>query len=416
MRPLRHLTILTLITCGLGLTPIPIPAYRVWAQERESQSVLPQGVDPQRLARLDDALDRAVSNHVVPGAVLLVGSNDRIVYRRAVGQRALEPTAEAMTLDTIFDLASLTKPIATATAAMILLERGQLRIDERLGDVLPAFDNNDKGKITVEQLLRHRSGLIADNPMADYANGPEGAWQRLAQLALVSEPGSKFNYSDVNYMILGRIVEARSGLGLAEFFQTEIAAPLGLTSTRFASGVEPDPAWLARTAPTAREGDQMLRGVVHDPRARALSGVAGHAGLFGTAEDLARYAQTLLNGGRTTQGTQWLAPLTVRKMTTPGDEPAGQLRGLGWDINTSFSSPKGALFGPQGFGHTGFTGTCIWIDPETRTYVILLTSRLHPDGKRTAPILQLYREVSTLAAAALNDPKLARAPERNENN
>ena len=382
-------------------------AHGVWAQEPALLPVagqLPAGVNRQRLACLDEVLDQAVARHQVPGAVLLVGSQDQVIYARAVGQRAIEPAAEAMTRETLFDLASLTKPIATATSVMLLVERGRLRIDERLGAVLPEFDNQGKGAITVEQLLRHRSGLIADNPLKDYAEGPEVAWQRLAQLGLIAEPGSRFIYSDVNYIILGRIVEARSGLSLAEFFRTEVARPLGLTSTSFAPM---EPAWVARTAPTARDGEQMLRGVVHDPRARALGGAAGHAGLFGTADDLARYAQMLLDGGRTAQGEQLLAPLTVRLMTSPGDEPAGQRRGLGWDIDTGFRSLRGSLLGPLGFGHTGFTGTSLWVDSETRTFVILLTSRLHPDSKGASPS-GLRQEVATLVAAALTGSPLAR--------
>lgn len=361
------------------------------------------GFDPARLARLDGALDRAVGSGQVPGAVLLVGRQGKLVYARAVGQRALVPDAEPMTRDTVFDLASLTKPVATATAAMLLIERGQLRLDERLGAVLPEFDNHGKGAITVEQLLRHRSGLIADNPLADYTDGPEAAWRNLANLGLVGEPGSRLVYSDVNYLILGRIVEVRSGQPLADFVGSQIIGPLGLTSTGYRPS---DPARIARIAPTEPDGDRMLRGVVHDPRARALGGVAGHAGLFGSADDLAVYAQTLLDGGRAPNGFRLLAPLSVRLMTTPGAEPADEARGLGWDVRTGFSSPRGSLFGPRSFGHTGFTGTSLWIDPETQTFVILLTSRLHPDGKGASPTA-LRREVATLAAAALTDPPVA---------
>jgi uncharacterized protein YbbC (DUF1343 family)/CubicO group peptidase (beta-lactamase class C family) len=362
------------------------------------------GFDPTRLARIDDAVAHAISKKQVPGAVVVVGRRGHIAYAKATGQRAVEPAPEAMTRDAIFDMASLTKPVATATSIMILIERGALRLDDRLDRLLPEFDNHDKGQITLEQLLRHRSGLIADNPLKDYADGPEQAWRRLAELELVSKPGERFLYSDVNYLILGRIVEKRSGKPLHQFAKDEIYAPLGMSSTGFASRwTEQDrDALIARTAPTEKPDGRMLRGEVHDPRSRALGGVAGHAGLFGTADDLAIYAQMLLSGGTGTNGTRVLAPLSVRLMTSSGASPPGQKRGLGWDIDTSYSSPRGSLFGRESFGHTGFTGTTLWIDPETQVFVIVLTSRLHPDAKAPSPTA-LRAEVATLAAAAILD-------------
>ena len=361
------------------------------------------GLDPSRLARIDAAVERAIAARQVPGAVVLVGHRGRVAYARAFGRRAVEPGDEPMTRDTVFDMASLTKPVATATSALILVERGRLRLDDRLGRLLPEFDNHGKGAITVEQLLRHRSGLIADNPLSDYADGPERAWERLAQLDLVARPGERFLYSDVNYLILGRIVESVSGMTLNTFAHEEVFRPLGMEDTAFRR-LDRDRAAPSgsRFAPTERADGAMLRGIVHDPRARALGGVAGHAGLFSTADDLATFARMLLAGGRGPDGRRILSPLTVRAMIEPGDTPPGQRRGLGWDIATGFSAPRGALFGPTSFGHTGFTGTSIWIDPATETFVILLTSRLHPDGKAPAPT-PLRSEVATLAAAAIVD-------------
>ncbi len=377
------------------------------------------GMDASRLARIDDALNRAVEAGNVPGAVALVGRGGKIVYAKAVGRRAVEPEAEPMTRDTVFDMASLTKPVATATSVMILLERGQVRLSDRLGRLLPEFDNHGKGHITVEQLLRHRSGLLPDNPIGDYADGPEAAWKNLANLDLQHPPGERFVYSDVNFQILGRIVEKLSGKALDEFALENIYRPLGMASTRFLpTDEEASDSYLDRIAPTERDGGRMLRGVVHDPRSRALGGVAGHAGLFSSADDLAVFAQTLLDGGQAPNGHRLLAPLTVRLITSPGIEPEGQRRGLGWDIGTGFSSPRGALFGPTSFGHTGFTGTSVWIDPETRTFVILLTSRLHPAGDKPSPIA-LRREVATLAAASILDadprpepPRVSQEPAR----
>jgi uncharacterized protein YbbC (DUF1343 family)/CubicO group peptidase (beta-lactamase class C family) len=361
------------------------------------------GFDPDRLARIDAAVERAVTAGRVPGALVMVTRHGNIALAKAYGKRAVEPNSEEMTRDTIFDMASLTKPMATATSILILLEQGKLRLSDRLGRLLPEFINHGKGAITVDQLLRHRSGLIADNPLGDYADGPEKAWERLAALDMVSQPGEKFLYSDVNFLILGRIVEKLSGEPLDVFARTNIFEPLGMVDTAFRpDGVEPVGGNISRIAPTERDGRTMLRGRVHDPRSRALGGVAGHAGLFSTADDVALFAQMMLNGGLGANGKRVLSPLAVRVMIDAADTPAHERRGLGWDVDTTFSAPRGNLFGTRSFGHTGFTGTTIWIDPETDCCVILLTSRLHPDGKAPAPTA-LRAEVATLAAAAIRD-------------
>jgi uncharacterized protein YbbC (DUF1343 family)/CubicO group peptidase (beta-lactamase class C family) len=362
------------------------------------------GIDPVRLALVDDAVARAVGARKVPGAVVLVGRRGRIVLARAYGKRSVEPLDEAMTRDTVFDLASLTKPVATATSVLILLERGKLRLTDRLIVHLPEYRNHGKETITIDQLLRHRAGFVPDNPIADYASGPEAAWSALAQLGLDSAPGERFVYSDVGFEVLGRLVETLSGRSLDAFARTAIFEPLGMADTGFrptgAAADEPTP--VDRIAPTERADGKMLRGVVHDPRARALGGVAGHAGLFSTADDLATFAQMLLDGGKSADGKRVLSPLTVRAMVDASTTPEGQKRGLGWDLDTSYSAPRGALFGPSSFGHTGFTGTSLWVDPETETFVILLTSRLHPDGKGGSPTA-LRSEVATLVASAIVD-------------
>lgn len=396
IRPTLAAVILLTLTIGPARHASAVPGL----PEAPPASV---GMDPERLARIDAALERAVSEGDVPGVVALVGRRGAVAYARAVGRRAVEPASEPMTRDTIFDLASLTKPVATSASVMILLEQGKLRLDDRLGTLLPEFGNHGKGPITVEQLLRHRSGLIADNPLSDYDDGPAEAWRRLADLDLKAPPGERFLYSDVNFLILGRIVERIAGQSLDAFARANIFEPLDMAGTRFLPAGEALSEELrARIAPTEPDAGAMLRGVVHDPRSRALGGVAGHAGLFGTADDLAVFAQTILDAGRAPNGYRLLAPLTVRLMTSPGDEPERQRRGLGWDVATGFSAPRGALFGPSSFGHTGFTGTSLWIDPESQTFVILLTSRLHPDGKKPAPTA-LRRTVATLAAAAIVD-------------
>lgn len=359
------------------------------------------GFDPSRLARIDAVVEDAIAANDVPGAVVLVGRSGRIAYVKAFGRRALEPDAEPMTRDTIFDMASLTKPVATATSIMILIERGKLRLDDRLATLLPEFDNHGKGAITVEQLLRHRAGLIADNPIGEFANGENDAWKRLATIDLKSPPGSTYVYSDVGFMILGRIVERVGGQALNAFAKSEVFNPLGMAETGF-SPIDPK-----RVAPTERTEGAMLRGLVHDPRARALGGVAGHAGLFSTADDIAIYAQTLLDGGKSPRGRRLLSPVAVNAMTDPGATPPRERRGLGWDVDTGQSVPRGSLFGRNGFGHTGFTGTSLWVDRETGVFVIILTSRLHPDGKAPSPSA-LRSRVASVAAGAIVDPSPGR--------
>lgn len=366
------------------------------------------GLDPARLQRIDAVVEQHIARKAVPGAVVLVSRHGRVAFVKAYGQRAVVPQPEPMTRDTVFDMASLTKPVATATAAMRLIESGKLRLDQTLADLLPDFANQGKEAITVEHLLRHRSGLIADNPLGDYLDGTETAWRRLSRLELTADPGKRFLYSDVGFEILGKIVETVSGVPLDEFTRQEIFVPLGMTDTHFRPTGKPDVSEVSpeRIAPTEPDEEgTMLRGVVHDPRSRRLGGVAGHAGLFSTADDLATYAQTLLNHGAATNGHRLFRPETVAAMIDPDGTPPRQRRGLGWDVDTGYSSPRGERFGPRSFGHTGFTGTSIWIDPETDMAVIILTSRLHPSGSPPSPN-GLRREIATLAAEAIVAPPL----------
>lgn len=394
----RVFACLTWLIAFFPLTPVSIFAGglpRVAPQER--------GFDTVRLRRVDEAVARSIEHGEIPGAVAVIGRRGAIVHASALGRRSVEPTPEPMTLDTIFDMASLTKPIATATAVMILIEEGVIRLNDSIVHHLAELDNHGKSAITVEHLLRHRSGLTADNPISDYENGSEAAWKRIAEIELIGKPGEKYLYSDVNFLVLGRLVERVSGKSLDDYCLERIFRSLGMNDARFrptaTAGVD-----TVRIAPTARlPGKEiMLRGVVHDPRSRALGGVAGHAGLFATADDLAVYAQTLLNGGRAPNGCRLLSPLGVRLMTDSGSTPPHERRGLGWDVETPHSSPRGELFGSTGFGHTGFTGTSLWIDPETESFVILLTSRLHPDGKKSSPI-RLRSTIATIAASAIVD-------------
>lgn len=360
------------------------------------------GMDTQRLAAIDGAVESEIKAGNIPGAVVLVGRNDTVAFVKSYGQRAIMPQPEPMQLDTIFDMASLTKPMATATSIMILIEEGKVRLSDPIRKFLPDWDNHGKGSITVDELLRHRSGLIPDNRIDDYANGPEKAWENLANLDLVGPPGELFRYSDVGFIALGRIVEKVSGMTLDQFAHERIFQPMGMKDSGFASGGKPLAEELRkRTAPTEKVNGEMARGQVHDPRSRALSGVAGHAGLFSSLWDVSTYARMLIHGGVSPNGFRILSPLTVRLMIDAAGSPEGQRRALGWDVSTGYSSPRGALMGPKSFGHTGFTGTSLWIDPETGLYVIILSSRLHPGGRGNASPVRY--QVATIAASALLD-------------
>ena len=360
------------------------------------------GLDAARLAQIDGIVADEIKSGRIPGAVVLVGRNQKVAFVKAYGDRRRVPASDAMTLDTIFDMASLTKPMATATAAMILIEQGKLRLTDTVKKHLPDWDNHGKGAITIDQLLRHRAGFIPDNSIRDYANGPEEAWKNLANLDLVGPPGELFRYSDVGFITLGRIVEQVSGQTLDQFTREHIFKPLGMNDSGFAPKGQPLPEPLRkRAAPTEPVGGEMAWGQVHDPRARALGGTAGHAGLFSSLEDVSIYARMLLAGGVGPDGKRVLSPLTVRLMIDAAGTPVNERRALGWDVQTSYSSPRGALMGPTSFGHTGFTGTSLWIDPETGLYVIILSTRLHPSGKGDASPVR-YR-VATAAASALLD-------------
>jgi uncharacterized protein YbbC (DUF1343 family)/CubicO group peptidase (beta-lactamase class C family) len=361
------------------------------------------GLSAETLAEIDDAAKQAIERGDLPGAVVIVVHRGKVVYRKAYGNRSVQPVKTAMLPEIVFDLASLTKPIATATSILLLVEQGKLKVTDKLADHLPTFRRKETENITIEQLLTHTSGFIADNPLADYQDGPEKAWQRLEALSPVNEPGAKFTYSDVNYLILGRLVENVSGMALDAFAAKHVFAPLGMNETSF----KPQGKLKERCAPTEKREGSWMQGEVHDPRAFAVGGIAGHAGLFSTADDLAVYAQMLLGGGEY-DGTRVLKEETVRLMTAPREVPlAGGKKGLrtyGWDMQTSYSSNRGDGF-PAGksFGHTGFTGTSIWIDPTSQTAVIVLANRVHPGGKGNAT--KIRSQVASLVAAALPQAK-----------
>jgi uncharacterized protein YbbC (DUF1343 family)/CubicO group peptidase (beta-lactamase class C family) len=341
---------------------------------------------------LDSLLQTAVTANQAPGAVLVVGHEGKVVYRKAFGNRSLEPERSAMTPDAIFDIASLSKVVATTTAVMQLVEQGKIRANDPVVKYIPEFGQNNKEDITVRDLLTHHSGLAPDLDLTQPWTGRDTAYRMAFASVPIAPAGVRFIYSDINFITLGAIVERVSGLSLEAYTQQNIFAPLGMTHTAF----RPPAEWLPQIAPTEYdENGKMLRGVVHDPTSRRMGGVAGHAGVFSSADDLAKFAQALLDGSPV------LSKLAIEKMTMPQQPPTSPaIRGFGWDIDSPYSSNRGELLPVGSFGHTGFTGTSIWIDPTTRTYIILLTNAVHPRGKGN--VISLRVKVATAVADALS--------------
>lgn len=342
------------------------------------------GLSAEKLERMDAIVQEGLEQKKMPGCVLLVGRRDKIALLKAYGNKRLEPTVEAMTTDTVFDLASLTKPIATATSVMILLEQGKLKLDASVATYLPEFAVGGKEQVTVRQVLIHVSGLIPDNSIKDYDDGPEKAIQRIFALKPQTPPGERFAYSDMNFVVLGELVRKLSGQTVHEFSRDHTFQPLGMSETTFLPGE----GLKQRAAPTEKREGKWMQGEVHDPRAFKLGGVAGHAGLFSTAEDLAIYASMMLGRGER-GGKRILTEETWKLMTAPNKVPARRtggkeyegFRGLGWDMQTGYSNNRGETFSPASFGHGGFTGTAIWIDPDKDLFLIFLSNRVHPEGK-----------------------------------
>ncbi|MFN4906118.1 MAG: serine hydrolase, partial [Planctomycetota bacterium] len=363
------LAFLMLATCSMNLQgqqEVPIDAEKI---ERFKQQV-------RRI------VDPAIGEGKMPGCVIGVGNRKGLFYQEVFGNRSIDPI-QPMTLDTVFDLASITKPVATATSIMQLIEQGQLRLNDKVATHFPDFALNGKEPITIEHLLLHTSGLIPDNPLADYLEGPEVAWQKILGLSLSSPIGTAFKYSDVNFIILGKIVEKISGKTLDIYTRDHIFHPLAMAETLY----NPPEFLINRCAPTEKRDDRWIQGVVHDPRAYHLGGVAGHAGLFSTLRDLSIYARSMLEGLNGQSNIVFLekiqpilAPMTLQKMTRGYEVPSG-VRGLGWDKRSGYSINRGDLFSDKAFGHGGFTGTVLWIDPGTDLFYIFLSNRVHPDGK-----------------------------------
>src|SRR6476659_886925 len=400
------LVVVVVAQSALGQLPLAKPEY--------------VAVSSARLAQMDAVINAAIAQHQLPGAVVLVARKGRIIWDKSYGSRAVEPTREPMTVDTIFDLASLTKVVATATSIMILVERGKLRLADPVSLYIPEIKGEGREAITIEQLLTHRAGYAPDFDLRERWTGYDEAIKRLIKEPLRNPPGTRFTYSDIGFIALGEVVKLVSGMPLDQFAKQNIFEPLGMRDT----GFRPSAALRVRIAPTEKrrgqlsylgdtatnlgaEDDLWLRGQVHDPAAYRVGGVAGHAGLCSTAKDLAIYCQMILNGGQY-NGIRVLSVLSVAEMTRPRlVSNTGGTRGLGWDINTSFSSNRGELFPLGSFGHTGFTGTSIWIDPSSQMFIVFLSNRVHPDGK--GDVGPLRGRVATIVAGAVTDTAVVEA-------
>ncbi|MFO0970316.1 MAG: serine hydrolase [Gemmataceae bacterium] len=372
-----------------------LSCHPAWGAERPLPVVAPEklGLSAAALARIDAVVAEALRKNELPGCVVVVVHKGRVVFRKAYGRRGVDAAAGAMGPEIVFDLASLTKPIATATSVFLLIEEGKLRLTDRVSRHVPG-EPFGGAPITIAHLLTHTSGLIADNSIKDYQDGPKKALERIYALKPATRPGEKFVYSDVGFIVLGDIVQRVSGMPLDQFAHEHIFRPLGMNDTAFRPGAK----LKERCAPTQKREGRWMQGEVHDPRAHALGGVAGHAGLFSSADDLAVFTEMLLKGG-VYDGKRVLSPASVTTMTAPREVGPGLLRTYGWDMKTKFSSNRGDLFPPGvSFGHTGFTGTSLWLDPPSETAVIFLSNRVHPDGKGN--VTRLRGQVATIAAGA----------------
>ena len=356
------------------------------------------GLDAGLPAQLDSIANAAIADRAAPAIALAVGRHGRLVHLRGYGAVDWAPGSAAVTDSTLFDLASITKVVATTTAAMILEEEGRLDLDRTVASYLPEFADSAKQAITVRMLLTHRGGLEAFAALYRDFRGRQQYLEQINARPLRAAPGTTTVYSDWDLILLQLIIERITGQELDAFVHDRIFAPLGMRETGYRPGVPRDRI-AATERDTARGG--LIWGEVHDPNAWAIGGVAGHAGLFGSARDLAVFAQMLLNGGEY-GAVRILGPQTIARWTAP--QVAGSSRALGWDTPSGESS-AGRFFSTRSFGHTGYTGTSMWVDPERGLFVILLTTRVNPtaENQKQAP---LRRAVADAVQNAILDAPL----------
>ncbi len=360
------------------------------------------GIRKSCLAKITDLITSSITSGCYPGAVVLVLHQDQTVYRGVFGHRMLAPEIKPMQWDTLFDWASLTKVVVTTTAIMQLIEGGQLHLDLPAADYWPDFNGKDKEKITIKQLLTHTSGLPAVLSSWQAPDNPAAAFQlgltKILETDLIAPSGKEIIYSDVNFLILGYIVELITQQKLADYAQKNIFEPLNMSSTGFL----PAMALREQIAPTLSPDNQFKWGSVNDPTTERMGGVTGVAGLFGNAQDLGTFAQCLLNQGRISNDRYLLSPLSISQMTMPQTPlEISEKRGLGWDIDSRFSF-RGSLLPLGSYGHSGWTGTSLWIDPFSKTVIIILTNRTHPAPAKKNQLIVDRRAVSNIVAGSLN--------------
>jgi uncharacterized protein YbbC (DUF1343 family) len=377
-------------------TPPPVDAAAAEASsmnlpDARARATLDNDPLQERFRAIDVVVTAAIEAGKMPGCVIVVGHHDEVLFERAYGSRALLPERTPMTTETVFDLASLTKPVATATSIMILVERGKVDLDARAASYVPELARLPP--FTVRQLLVHTSGLPAGTPMSHWSTNRADVLRHIASLSLKSAPGEQFLYSDVGFVVLQEIVQRASGKSLAAFAAEEIFAPLGMKETGFLPPAE----IRSRAAPTEQRDGGFMVGEVHDPRAFALGGVAGHAGVFSTARDLSRFAQAMLSRG-TLDGHRILGDKVFERLTTRHETSKGG-RTLGWDLDSSFASHRSTLLSSHAFGHGGYTGTALWIDPDKDLFLLFLSNRVHPDGK--GAVNPVVAEIAGLAIGAM---------------
>jgi uncharacterized protein YbbC (DUF1343 family) len=418
-RLLAPLTALLLLACASAGAPASLPDVTLTSNAPVTPGS-PSGLSPSEavavaealepesidIPRIDTLINQALDEQRMPGAVVIVGRKSGVVFRRAYGKRAILPEPAPMTATTIFDLASLTKPIVTASLVQSLVERKLLDLDDRVSRHLPAFASNGKAAITVRQLLEHTGGLPIVTPLKEYRDGPERAYERLMDVRPEITPGQSYLYGDSSYLVLGALVEQIAGEALDVLARRVLFAPLGMHDT----GYRPERAERDRIAPTEVADERpipLIHGEVHDPRAWLLGGVAGNAGLFSTADDVARFARMLLGEGEL-DGVRVLSRASVQELTRAEHVP-GAVRTPGWDVVSSYSKARGRYLSPRAFGHGGYTGTSLWVDPELDLFVAFLSNRVHPKPEKS--VVALEGDIADAAVLALApEPPQCRLP------
>ncbi len=378
------------------------------AKQSVETEIAKSDMDSLRLRNIDRVVQSAVDKEDIPGAVVLVSRHKQVVYRKAFGYAQTYPRKRPMEANMMFDLASVTKPLATATSIMVLVERGQLRLTDRVSDYVPSFsryirpDSSKADEARIWHLLTHTSGLLPytnADVAADSLGRPcatAALVEYIAKLPKTNAPGDEYHYSCLGFITLAFIIEKVTGKNVNDFSRENIFAPLGMKNTTYV----PERLLQPICVPTEVEKGQPLIGVVHDPLARLQGGISGNAGLFSTADDLARYAQMLLNGGQL-DGVRILSPVTIDRMVHIPDTPAHAKRGYGWVVKDGQSWVGGDLLPDGGFGHTGYTGTSIWLDRATDTFVIVLTNRVHP--KDDGDVDWLRSSIANIVAGAITE-------------